>query len=152
MSVDFVFLKTIIKIANPTATSAAATAMMKNTNTCPPASDQKRLKATSNKFTALSINSTHMKITIAFRRYKTPMTPIENKIELNQTYHKSGTPSTTSCMIYILNIKLNIEKETPRYKTDFTLIYASFLPNKTAPIMPTKNKIAEISKGNMYSL
>src|SRR5690606_27589012 len=38
MSTERVFRYTITIMANPTATSAAASAMMKNTNTCPPGS------------------------------------------------------------------------------------------------------------------
>ena len=40
ISDDFVFRYTIIRIASPTATSAAATAIIKNTNTCPLLSDK----------------------------------------------------------------------------------------------------------------
>ena len=40
ISVDFELRYTLIKIANPTATSAAATAIIKNTNTCPLLSDK----------------------------------------------------------------------------------------------------------------
>jgi len=36
-------------------------------------------KATSNRFTALSINSTYIKMIIAFLRVNTPTTPIQNK-------------------------------------------------------------------------
>jgi len=78
-------------MANPTVTSAAATTMMKNTNICPsepalePASEARPARwcifenATSKIFTAFSINSIHMKITIAFRLVKTPAMPMQNK-------------------------------------------------------------------------
>src|SRR5260370_41661978 len=58
----------------PPAASAAATAITKNTNTCPP-SPRLCPRATNVRFTALSMSSTHMKITIAFRRNSTPATP-----------------------------------------------------------------------------
>src|SRR5712691_11799076 len=61
-------------IARPTAASEAATAITKNTNTCPP-SPRLCARATNVRFTALSMSSTHMKITIAFRRNSTPATP-----------------------------------------------------------------------------
>ena len=83
MSVELVFLYTIINIARPTATSAAATAIIKNTNTCPSPSLLKVEKAANNRFTALSINSIDIKTIIAFLRYKTPKTPILNKAALN---------------------------------------------------------------------
>src|SRR5213083_2403858 len=61
-------------IASPTAASAAATAITKNTNTCPPI-PMVCASATKVRFTALSMSSTHMKITIALRRNSTPATP-----------------------------------------------------------------------------
>src|SRR6266702_721037 len=61
-------------IASPTAASAAATAITKNTKTCPPI-PRLCASATNVRFTALSISSTHMKITIALRRNSTPATP-----------------------------------------------------------------------------
>src|SRR5205085_11569100 len=68
-----------LSIANPTATSTAATTITKNTNTCPAGSFQYEENATSKRFTALSISSTDMKIIIAFLRNKTPITPMQNK-------------------------------------------------------------------------
>src|SRR3990172_2565849 len=65
-------------IARPTAASAAATVIVKTTNTWP-AAPYSLLSATKDRFTALSINSTHMKIMIALRRVRTPMTPIVNR-------------------------------------------------------------------------
>src|SRR4051794_951884 len=64
-------------IASPTAASAAATVMTKNTNTCP-ATPYACAKAIKVRFTALSISSTHMKMMIAFRRVSTPTTPMVN--------------------------------------------------------------------------
>src|SRR5690348_3273732 len=64
-------------MARPTAASAAATVMTKNTNTCP-AAPYACANATKVRFTALSINSTHMNTMIAFRRINTPKTPIVN--------------------------------------------------------------------------
>src|SRR5687768_12961537 len=62
-------------IARPTAASAAATVITKNTNTCP-ATPCTCANATNARFTALSISSTHMKMMIALRRVSTPTTPI----------------------------------------------------------------------------
>src|SRR5262249_20710440 len=64
-------------IARPTAASAAATVMTKKTNTCP-VTPYACANATNVRFTALSINSTHMKTMIALRRMSTPTTPITN--------------------------------------------------------------------------
>src|SRR3954451_12919747 len=65
-------------IASPTAASAAATVMTKNTKTCP-ATPYACAKAMNVRFTALSISSTHMKMMIALRRVSTPTTPIVNR-------------------------------------------------------------------------
>src|SRR6266487_1405355 len=65
-------------MASPTAASAAATAITKKTNTCPP-TPRRCARATNVRFTALSISSTHMKITIALRRSSTPATPSVNR-------------------------------------------------------------------------
>src|SRR6185437_7187873 len=65
-------------IANPTAASAAATVITKNTNTWP-AAPYACANATNVRFTALSISSTHMNTMIALRRVSTPTTPIVNK-------------------------------------------------------------------------
>src|SRR5689334_8673719 len=69
--------KIAMMIASPTAASAAATVMTKTTNTCP-AIPYTLLSATNVRFTAFSMSSTHMKITIALRRVSTPIAPIEN--------------------------------------------------------------------------
>src|SRR3954470_6260894 len=64
-------------IASPTAASAAATVITKNTNTWP-ATPYAWANATKLRFTALSISSTHMNTMIALRRISTPNTPIAN--------------------------------------------------------------------------
>src|SRR5579884_3048556 len=64
-------------IARPTAASAAATVITKNTNTWP-ATPYACAKATNVRLTALSISSTHMNTMIALRRINTPNTPITN--------------------------------------------------------------------------
>ena len=69
-------------IANPTATSAAATTMIKNTNTCPAASERYVEKAARSKVAAFNINSMDMKMMMAFLLINTPNTPIENRIAL----------------------------------------------------------------------
>src|SRR5690606_34800024 len=63
----------------PTAASAAATVITKNTNTWP-SIPTLRENATNARLTAFSINSMHMKRMIALRRTITPSTPIENRI------------------------------------------------------------------------
>ena len=81
-------------IAKPTLTSAAATTIIKKTNNCAsvPAVTAALLRpsvicilenATSNKLTELSISSIHIKIIIALRRVKTPVTPMQNKHAAN---------------------------------------------------------------------
>src|SRR5215212_4384783 len=62
-------------IASPTAASAAATVITKNTNTCPPA-PYDCANATKVRLTAFSMSSTHMNTMIALRRTSTPNTPI----------------------------------------------------------------------------
>src|SRR3954466_14046050 len=64
-------------IARPTAASAAATVITKNTNTWP-ATPYACANATKLRLTALSMSSTHMKTMIALRRMSTPNTPIAN--------------------------------------------------------------------------
>jgi hypothetical protein len=69
-------------IANPTATSAAATTILKNTNICAEGSLYILENATSSKFTAFSISSMHMNMIIALRRMSVPMIPMLNKARL----------------------------------------------------------------------
>lgn len=79
VSVDWRFRKIIIKMARPTATSAAATAMMKNTKTCAEELPHTVEKATMSRFTALSISSMHMNFMMAFLRNITPNAPMLNR-------------------------------------------------------------------------
>ena len=74
------FLNTANTIANPTAASAAATAITKNTIDCPATSPYAEANVIKDKFTAFSIISIDIKITIALLLDKTPMVPIVNKI------------------------------------------------------------------------
>src|SRR5256886_15390152 len=71
---DCLCRKTARMMASPTAASAAATAMTKKTNTCP-STPSCWANATNVRLTAFNISSTHMKITIALRRNRTPATP-----------------------------------------------------------------------------
>src|SRR6185437_2994004 len=82
--------KIAMMMANPTAASAAATLMTKITNTCPPA-PYSRENPMNDRFTALSMSSTHMKMMIAFRRVSTPITPITNSTA--EKKRASGTMS-----------------------------------------------------------
>ena len=91
MSTDFVFLYNMAIIAKPTATSAAATTMIKKTRICPFPSPLYDEKAASKRFTELSINSTHPKMMMAFLRIKTPKTPRQNKTELRIIKYSNGT-------------------------------------------------------------
>src|SRR4029078_755535 len=75
-------------IASPTAASAAATVIRKNTNAGPPA-PYCCAKATKVRFTALSISSTHMNTMIALRRISTPNRPIRK----STPEKKSASPS-----------------------------------------------------------
>lgn len=70
------FLKSAMIIARPTAASAAATAITKNTNSCPIELPRYDENVTKVKFAELSINSMHIKTIMAFRLIKTPATPI----------------------------------------------------------------------------
>lgn len=79
-------------IASPTLTSAAATTIIKKTNICASAPPTVTPpggvaifcifeKATNKRFTAFNINSTHIKMMIAFLRVSTPATPIQKSVE-----------------------------------------------------------------------
>ena len=65
-------------IAKPTADSAAATVITKNTKSCPMLFPRKDEKVTNDKFAAFNINSMDMKTMIAFLRVNTPTTPVMN--------------------------------------------------------------------------
>ena len=62
-------------IASPTATSAAATAITKNTRACPSVVPCRWPKATNARFAAFSMSSIDMKMTSGLRRTRTPSTP-----------------------------------------------------------------------------
>ena len=81
----FLFLKIIITRANPTATSAAATAITKNTATWPSIFWWYLAKAMNARFAAFNISSMDIKIKITFRRITTPMMPMMNRTALKPT-------------------------------------------------------------------
>ena len=76
----------MVKIASPTATSAAATAITKKTNTCPLESLCKVLNATSKRFTAFNISSMHINNIIVFLRAITPIAPMMKITVLRSRY------------------------------------------------------------------
>lgn len=65
-------------MANPIATSAAATAIENKTNTWPEMSEWYTEKAVNNKLPAANINSKDINKTIVLLLYNTPKIPIEN--------------------------------------------------------------------------
>ncbi len=70
-------------MASPTAASAAATTITKNTNTCPLSDFHCHAKATNARFTAFSISSIDMNSVIRLRLIRKPTTPSENRIALS---------------------------------------------------------------------
>jgi hypothetical protein len=72
-------------MAKPTAASAAATTIMKIAKTCPVSNSGTiyREKATIAIFTALSIISIDIRITMALRLARAPYSPIENRMADN---------------------------------------------------------------------
>src|SRR5262249_25657256 len=74
--------KIAMMMARPTTASAAATAMTKKTITCPSIDPRKREKTMKVKFTALSISSMDIRMTMRFRRISTPMTPMAKTMAL----------------------------------------------------------------------
>ena len=58
--------------------SPDAAVIFKKTSMEPSASFMRREKVTKLRFTALSMSSTHIKMTMALRRVRTPITPSEN--------------------------------------------------------------------------
>src|SRR5216684_2978934 len=70
-------------IASPTAASAAATTMTKNTNTWPSSLPIARLNDTNARLTALSMSSIDMKIVMTFRLKRNAMTPSPNNSALS---------------------------------------------------------------------
>ncbi len=79
-----------IIIASPTAASAAATVIMKKTKIWPSIEFSCRENVINARFTAFSINSIHIKITMAFLLIKTPTAPIENRMPDNIKYQVNG--------------------------------------------------------------
>src|SRR5579885_178197 len=73
---------TAMMMASPTAASAAATTMTKNTNTCPLRWCHCAAKATNDRFTPFSISSIDMKMVMMLRLIRNPITPQENRIPL----------------------------------------------------------------------
>ena len=65
-------------IANPTAASAAATAITKKTNICPAGFPMYEENVTKLRLAEFSINSIDMKTIIALRLVRTPTTPTTN--------------------------------------------------------------------------
>jgi hypothetical protein len=70
-------------MAKPTAASAAATVITKNTKICPIEFPRYDEKVTKVRFAEFNINSMHINTTIAFFRINTPATPTENKKALS---------------------------------------------------------------------
>jgi len=65
-------------MASPTTTSQAATTMVKKATDWPSSDPCWRAKVTNARLPALSINSTHMNMTMALRRRRTPVAPMVN--------------------------------------------------------------------------
>ena len=112
-------------IESPTTASAAATTMMKKMKTTPVIESRERAKPMKDRFTAFSINSMLMKMTITLRRNITPRTPIENKRALRMRMWVRG--------IILIQLKRR-------------------LAITTAPITATKRSMEMISKGRTYSV
>ncbi len=70
------FRNSAMIIARPTAASAAATAITKNTNNCPIELPRYDENVTKVKFAELSISSIDIKTIMAFLLIKTPTTPV----------------------------------------------------------------------------
>ncbi len=119
-------------IAKPTATSAAATTIMKNTSICPSPFPLYAEKAAKRRFTELSISSTQPKIMIAFFLSNTPSTPKQNKTVLSTIKFYKGT----LCIKVFASI----------------ISYKSLLPINTEPTIPARIRIEASSNGRTYSL
>lgn len=119
-------------IANPTATSAAATTMMKNTKICPLPSPLYAENAANSRFTEFNINSTHPKMMMAFFLRSTPKTPKQNNTLLKTIKCSKGT----------LCIKVFA----------VSIFYKSLFPINTAPTIPAKISTEAISNGKTYWL
>ena len=124
-------------IASPTAASAAATVMTKNTNTCP-ATPYTCANATNVRFTALSISSTHMKMMIALRRVSTPTTPIVNSTaekneRLSEHRHVSSRlPSTTAPTMAASSSTL-VTSKASRYSLNSGRAIGAIAPDRARP-------------------
>src|ERR1022692_4913967 len=77
-------------MAKPTAASAAATTITKNTKMCAFKSPSMYPKATKLRFTALSINSMDMNTVTMLRFSRNPATPSTNRTALNIRYQLTG--------------------------------------------------------------
>src|SRR5262249_50257057 len=88
--------KTARMIARPTAASAAATVMTKNTITWPSIEPRLRAIATNARLTAFSMISIAMKMMMTFRRTSTPSTPTVKSTALRPGYQASGGGFTSS--------------------------------------------------------
>src|SRR5581483_4434248 len=86
-------------IARPTAASAAATVITKNTITCPSVEARLRANATKVRFTAFSMSSIAMKMTMMFRRTSTPSAPITNSTAERTRYQESGVGPTSALLL-----------------------------------------------------
>ncbi len=106
-------------IARPTAASAAATVMTKNTITCPSIEWSGAASATKARLTAFSMSSIDMKMTITLRRTSTPDAPIAKRT-------RRRGPDTYSIGTTV----------SPRPR----------LASTTAPTMATSSRIEVISK------
>src|SRR5436190_6273049 len=78
-------------MANPTATSATVIAMVNRVNTSPARSARNRANATRLMLTALSISSMPSRIPTAFRRVRTPKSPMTKTSAARTRYAASGT-------------------------------------------------------------
>ncbi len=77
-------------MARPTAASAAATVMTKNTMIWPSTAPSARPNATNVRFTAFSMISIDSRIVIRLRRTNTPAAPIANRIAESRGSRSSG--------------------------------------------------------------
>lgn len=119
------FLKIAIIIASPTAASAAATVITKKTKTCPAGSPMKDENVTSARLAELSISSTHIKTTMAFRLISTPATPTLN-------------------MNALINKKYSIGIELIKPYSNF------FLAKIIAPTVAASNRKPDAKNGRTY--
>src|SRR5665811_87463 len=79
-----------VKIARPTAASAAATVMVNNTKFCPMRFSCSRLKATRLRLTAFIINSMEKSTMNRFLRTSTPVAPMTKRKAESTRYHSTG--------------------------------------------------------------